>query len=115
MTAGPWGRFLWALDGCRVVRTRGCLASCCRLARLTRWRLAAGGWRLRAGVAPARARERPGLLREAAEAGDVRTDIAPEEMADYCLHALTAAGATQTKAAIDRLVQLTLAGLEPTT
>jgi AcrR family transcriptional regulator len=56
-----------------------------------------------------------GLLREAAEAGDVRTDIAPEEMADYCLHALTAAGATQSKAAIDRLVQLTLAGLESTT
>jgi AcrR family transcriptional regulator len=56
-----------------------------------------------------------GLLREAAEAGDVRTDIAPEEMADYCLHALTAAGTTQSKAAIDRLVQLTLAGLEPTT
>ena len=55
------------------------------------------------------------LLREAAEAGDVRTDIAPEEMADYCLHALTAAGATQSKAAIDRLVQLTLAGLEPAT
>jgi AcrR family transcriptional regulator len=55
-----------------------------------------------------------GLLREAAEAGDVRTDIPPEEMADYCLHALTAAGTTRSKAAIDRLVQLTLTGLQPT-
>jgi AcrR family transcriptional regulator len=55
------------------------------------------------------------LLREAAEAGDVRSDIPPEEMADYCLHALTAAGTRRSKAAIDRLVQLTMAGLKPTT
>lgn len=54
-----------------------------------------------------------GLLREAGEAGDVRTDIAPDEMADYCLHALTAAGTNQTAAALDRLVRLTLSGLRP--
>jgi AcrR family transcriptional regulator len=53
------------------------------------------------------------LLREAAEAGDVRADIAPEELANYCLHALTAAGTAHSKAAIDRLVQLIMGGLEP--
>jgi AcrR family transcriptional regulator len=55
-----------------------------------------------------------GLLGEAAEAGEVRADIAPEELADYCLHALTAAGTAQSKAAADRLVQVVLSGLEPT-
>lgn len=54
------------------------------------------------------------LLREAAEADDVRADIAPEELADYCLHALTAASTAQSKAAADRLVQVVLSGLEPT-
>lgn len=56
-----------------------------------------------------------GLLREAAEAGDVRSDVPLDEMADYCLHALTAAGGTRSTAAIDRLVHLTLGGLAPTT
>ncbi len=31
------------------------------------------------------------LLAEAAEAGDVRNDVTPDELASYCLHALTAA------------------------
>jgi hypothetical protein len=33
------------------------------------------------------------LLAEAAQSGDVRDDIAPDELATYCLHALTAASA----------------------
>ena len=53
------------------------------------------------------------LLTEAAEAGHVRADIAPEELASYCLHALTAAGSLPSKAAVRRLVAVTLAGLRP--
>ncbi|HEX2742697.1 MAG TPA: helix-turn-helix domain-containing protein, partial [Rubrobacter sp.] len=53
------------------------------------------------------------LLSEAAETGDVRNDIAPEELASYCLHALSAAGSMQSEAAVLRLVQVTLAGLKP--
>lgn len=51
------------------------------------------------------------LLTEAAAAGCVRTDVAPEELAGYCLHALAAAGTTRSKAAARRLVTVTLAGL----
>jgi AcrR family transcriptional regulator len=51
------------------------------------------------------------LLAEAARAGDVRDDVAPDELATYCLHALTAAEGLPTKAAIRRLVKVTLAGL----
>jgi AcrR family transcriptional regulator len=53
------------------------------------------------------------LLREAAEVGDVRDDIPPDELANYCLHALTAASTLPSKAAVRRLVALTLAGLRP--
>ena len=53
------------------------------------------------------------LLTEGAAAGDVRTDVAPEELANYCLHALAAASSLPSKAAVDRLVELTLAGLAP--
>jgi AcrR family transcriptional regulator len=51
------------------------------------------------------------LLSEAAETGDVRDDVAPEELACYCLHALAAAGSLPTEAAVRRLVTVTLAGL----
>lgn len=51
------------------------------------------------------------VLAEAAGAGAIRDDIDPDELAGYCLHALGAAGALPTKAAIRRLVTLTLAGL----
>src|ERR671911_1564194 len=54
-----------------------------------------------------------GLLTEAAETGDVRDDIAPDELASYCLHALTAASSLPSKAAVRRLVKVTLAGLRP--
>ena len=53
------------------------------------------------------------LLAESAAAGDVRDDIAPEELATYCLHALTAASSLPSKAAVHRLVALTVAGLRP--
>jgi AcrR family transcriptional regulator len=53
------------------------------------------------------------LLREGAETGDVRDDIAPEELATYCLHALTAASSLRSKAAVRRLVAVTLSGLRP--
>jgi AcrR family transcriptional regulator len=51
------------------------------------------------------------LLIEATETGDLRGDVAPDELANYCIHALTAAGSLPTKAAVRRLVTVTLAGL----
>jgi AcrR family transcriptional regulator len=51
------------------------------------------------------------LLTEAAETGDVRDDVAPDELASYCVHALTAASSLPSKAAVRRLVTVTLAGL----
>ncbi len=53
-----------------------------------------------------------GLLAAAADAGDVRSDVAPLELARYCLHALTAAGAVDSDAALQRLVDVTMAGLK---
>jgi AcrR family transcriptional regulator len=53
------------------------------------------------------------LLSEAANAGDIRADVAPDELASYCLHALTAASSLPSKTAVHRLVQVTLAGLRP--
>jgi AcrR family transcriptional regulator len=51
------------------------------------------------------------LIAEAARAGDVRDDAAPEELASYCLHALAAAGELPSRTAVGRLVTITLAGL----
>ncbi|MBI4203330.1 MAG: TetR/AcrR family transcriptional regulator [Chloroflexi bacterium] len=51
------------------------------------------------------------LLTEAAEAGDVRSDVTPEELASYCLHALAAAGGLPSSASVRRLVTVILAGL----
>lgn len=53
------------------------------------------------------------LLAEAAEASDIRADVAPEELARYCLHALAAASDLPSEAAVRRLVGVTLAGLRP--
>ncbi len=53
------------------------------------------------------------LLTEAAETGDLRDDVAPDELASYCLHALTAASSLPSEAAVRRLVTVTLAGLRP--
>jgi AcrR family transcriptional regulator len=54
------------------------------------------------------------LIAEAARDGDVRDDVATDELVAYCLHALTAAGTLPHQDAVDRLVALTLAGLRPT-
>jgi len=51
------------------------------------------------------------LLAEGAETGDLRDDVSPHELASYCLHALSAAGSLPSKAAVRRLVMVTLAGL----
>jgi AcrR family transcriptional regulator len=51
------------------------------------------------------------LVAEAATAGEVRTDVAPAELAAYCVHALTAAGTLPAKGAVGRLVAVTLSGL----
>jgi AcrR family transcriptional regulator len=51
------------------------------------------------------------LVTDAVAAGEVRDDIAPHELTTYCLHALMAAGSLPSKAALDRLVTVTLAGL----
>jgi hypothetical protein len=53
------------------------------------------------------------LLIQAAATGQVRDDVPPEELASYCLHALSAARNLQSKAAVRRLVTVTLAGLRP--
>jgi len=52
------------------------------------------------------------LLAEGARAGDLRDDVAPHELAAYCLHALGAASGLPSKAAVRRLVKVTLTGLQ---
>lgn len=51
------------------------------------------------------------LLIEGAAAGELRNDIAAEELATYCVHALSAAAVLPSAAAVKRLVEVTLAGL----
>ena len=53
------------------------------------------------------------LLIDAATAGDVRSDVSPDELARYCRHALGAAAELSSPAAVDRLMTVTLAGLRP--
>ena len=53
------------------------------------------------------------LLAEGAQAGAVRSDIEPGELASYCLHALTAAGNLPSETAVRRLLAVTMAGLRP--
>jgi AcrR family transcriptional regulator len=51
------------------------------------------------------------LVADAAAAGEVRGDVAPDELASYCIHAVGAASTLPTKAAVRRLVGVVLAGL----
>jgi AcrR family transcriptional regulator len=51
------------------------------------------------------------LLTEAAETGDIRSDVSADELASYCIHALSAARSLRSKAATRRLVTVVLAGL----
>ena len=53
------------------------------------------------------------LIAEAARSGDVRNDVPPTELAKYCLSALEAARTLPSKAAVRRLIAVTLAGLRP--
>jgi AcrR family transcriptional regulator len=53
------------------------------------------------------------LLSQGAASGEVRGDVAPEELASYCLHAVAAARSLPSKAAAHRLVSVILAGLRP--
>jgi AcrR family transcriptional regulator len=51
------------------------------------------------------------LVAEGAETGELRDDVSPDELASYCLHAVAAARSLPSKAAVRRLVTVTLAGL----
>jgi AcrR family transcriptional regulator len=53
------------------------------------------------------------LVARAAVAGEVRADVAPAELATYAVHALDAAAALPSKAAVRRLVGVVLDGLRP--
>ncbi len=53
------------------------------------------------------------LLLEVAKTDKLRADVPPDELASYCLHALYAAAALPSEAAVHRLVMVTLAGLRP--
>lgn len=53
------------------------------------------------------------LLREVAAESDLRDDVPPAELATYCLHALDAAGSLRTRAAVQRLVAVTMSALRP--
>jgi AcrR family transcriptional regulator len=53
------------------------------------------------------------LLAEAVAKGVVRDDVPPQELATYSVHALTAANRLASRAAVGRLVAVTLAGLRP--
>jgi len=54
------------------------------------------------------------LLAEAADAGAVRADVPPGELAGYCLHALSAASGLPSTRAVRRLVTVVVAGLRAT-
>jgi AcrR family transcriptional regulator len=51
------------------------------------------------------------LLTEGRAAGDIRHDVAADELATYCLFALAAASTLRSESAVRRLVTVTLTGL----
>jgi hypothetical protein len=51
------------------------------------------------------------LIVAAAKTGTVRDDVPPDELASYCVHALGGAGAHRSKAAVRRLVSVTMDAL----
>jgi AcrR family transcriptional regulator len=53
------------------------------------------------------------LLTRCVAEGRVRADVAPDELAFYCLHAVRAARGVRSKAAVRRLVSVIESGLEP--
>lgn len=52
-----------------------------------------------------------GLLTKGVAAGSVRNDVAPGELATFCIYALAGAGSLPSKAAVSRLVTLVLEGV----
>jgi AcrR family transcriptional regulator len=52
-----------------------------------------------------------GLLADAAGAGHIRKDVSPDELATYCLHALTAARRLSSRVSVGRLVAITMDAL----
>jgi AcrR family transcriptional regulator len=53
------------------------------------------------------------LVTEGAKAGEIRDDVLPDELANHCLHALTAASTLPSRSAVRRLVSVILDGLRP--
>jgi AcrR family transcriptional regulator len=53
------------------------------------------------------------LIADGARAGEVRDDVPPEELAVYCLHALSAAGGLPSGVGVERLIAVIMAGLRP--
>jgi len=53
------------------------------------------------------------VIKEAAKAGRARNDVPPDELARFCIDALAAARDLPSRAAVGRLVAVTLAGLRP--
>jgi AcrR family transcriptional regulator len=53
------------------------------------------------------------VITDAADAGAVRTDVPPGELAAFCLHALAAAAALPQDESRERLLEVTWAGLLP--
>lgn len=53
------------------------------------------------------------LIANDARAGRVRSDTPPDELAAYCLHAVSAAAELTSQAAVRRLLAVTLTGLRP--
>lgn len=53
------------------------------------------------------------MIDEAAESGEIRTDIPAEDLTAYCLNALAAATNLPSRAAVKRIVAVTLTGLRP--
>lgn len=53
------------------------------------------------------------LIAKCAAAAELRSDVPPDELAAYCIHALAAAPTLPSAAAVRRLVAVTLAGLRP--
>jgi AcrR family transcriptional regulator len=53
------------------------------------------------------------LITDAVAGGSVRADPSPDELANYCLHALAGATRLRSAAAVRRLLDLTLAALRP--
>ena len=51
------------------------------------------------------------LIVEGIKSGDIRDDVEPDELAERCLHAVSAAGGEESVAAIRRLVTTTVAGI----